>query len=121
MQLQAGIIPVIGAFLVAEFKARGATNYLAIECNTEELGPMVLTIQRKWGKQPAQVAASEHVARERAEAERDRLREALHPFQCLPVSPRVNDADVIYERAGIQITAGHVRAARALLKAPGHE
>src|SRR5262245_26017968 len=37
----------IAAYLAAQFKALGATNYAQIDVNHEELGPLVLTIQRK--------------------------------------------------------------------------
>jgi len=71
--IQAGMIPVVAAFLVADFKAQGATNYAAFEINHTELGPLLLTMQRRWGKQPHQVAAEERARAERAEAA---LREA---------------------------------------------
>jgi hypothetical protein len=112
MQLQAGIIPVIGAFLVAEFKSQGATNYLALECDTEELGPMVLTIQRKWGEQPAQVAAAERTARQRAEAERKLLLRALGDIERITMS-QCFDATSMAER---------MRAiAQEAIKEAGHE
>ena len=37
------------ADLAAQFKAVGATNYIQIEVNHEELGPLTLTIQRQPG------------------------------------------------------------------------
>jgi hypothetical protein len=37
----------IAAHLAAQFKAIGATNYVQIEANHEELGPLTLTIQRQ--------------------------------------------------------------------------
>jgi len=39
----------ITGHLAAEFKAIGATNYVQIEVNHEELGPLTLTIQRQCG------------------------------------------------------------------------
>ena len=39
----------ITAHLAAQFKAIGATNYVQIEVNHEELGPLTLTIQRQRG------------------------------------------------------------------------
>ena len=39
----------ITAHLAAQFKAIGATNYVQIELNHEELGPLTLTIQRQRG------------------------------------------------------------------------
>ena len=39
----------ITAHLAAQFKAIGATNYVQIELNHEELGPLTLTIQRQPG------------------------------------------------------------------------
>ena len=44
----------IAAHLAARFKAIGATSYVQIEVNHEELGPLTLTIQRQRGS----VAAS---------------------------------------------------------------
>src|SRR5262249_987351 len=40
----------IAAHLAAQFKAIGATNYIQIEVNPEELGPLTLTIQRQRGR-----------------------------------------------------------------------
>ena len=40
----------ITAHLAAQFKAIGATNYVQIEVNHEELGPLTLTIQRQRGR-----------------------------------------------------------------------
>jgi hypothetical protein len=40
----------IAAHLAAQFKAIGATNYAQIEVNHEELGPLMLTIQRQRGR-----------------------------------------------------------------------
>ena len=39
----------IAAHLAAQFKAIGDTNYVQIEVNHEELGPLTLTIQRQRG------------------------------------------------------------------------
>jgi len=39
----------ITAKLAAQFKAIGASNYVQIEVNHEELGPLTLTIQRQRG------------------------------------------------------------------------
>jgi hypothetical protein len=39
----------MAAHLAAQFKAIGATNYVQIEVNDEELGPLTLTIQRQRG------------------------------------------------------------------------
>jgi hypothetical protein len=39
----------ITAHLAAQFKAIGATNYVRIEVNHEQLGPLTLTIQRQRG------------------------------------------------------------------------
>ena len=40
----------IAAHLAAQFKAIGATNYIQIEVNHEELGPLTLTIRRQRGR-----------------------------------------------------------------------
>lgn len=40
----------IAAHLAAQFKAIGASNYVQIEVNHEELGPLMLTIQRQRGR-----------------------------------------------------------------------
>jgi hypothetical protein len=40
---------VITARLAAQFKTIGATNYVQLEVNHEELGPLTLTIQRQRG------------------------------------------------------------------------
>jgi hypothetical protein len=39
----------IVAHLAAQFKAIGASNYTQVEVNHEELGPLMLTIQRQRG------------------------------------------------------------------------
>jgi hypothetical protein len=39
----------IAAHLAAQFKAIGTTNYVQIEVNHEELGLLMLTIQRQRG------------------------------------------------------------------------
>lgn len=55
--LQSPMIQMIGELLAKEFKAIGAVNFLSFECGSEELGPMLLTLQRVMGDRPDKVAA----------------------------------------------------------------
>ena len=71
MDLQSSIIPLIVEMLVATFKSAGAVNYWSIELNHDELGPLELLIQRRWGDTPAKKAA-------RAEEKIEDLKDALH-------------------------------------------
>lgn len=71
--IRAGIVPLIAEHLAASFKAMGGENYVQMEVSHDELGPLMLTIQRKYGELPAAIAAKE---RERA----DRAEGALRPF-----------------------------------------
>ncbi len=50
----------IAAHLAAQFKAIGATNYVQIEVNHEELGPLTLTIQRQRGSRLVNGPANIH-------------------------------------------------------------
>ena len=49
-------IPVIAEHLADIFKRSGATNFLAVEFYSQELGPLELTMQRRRGKTPADIA-----------------------------------------------------------------
>jgi hypothetical protein len=77
MELKAGIIPMIGSFMAAEFQAHGAVNFVALELDHVDLGPLVLTVQRRHGEQPGKVAFEARMRAERAEAERDAARALL--------------------------------------------
>lgn len=70
LELRASIVPLIAEYLAQTFKAMGGENYVDIEINHDELGPLILRMQRRFGEQPSTVAAKE---RERAE----RLEKAL--------------------------------------------
>lgn len=75
--LQATIVPLIAAHLAETFKAMGGENYVDIEINHEELGPLMLRMQRRWGEQPSTVAMREKARADAAEAKSARLEEAL--------------------------------------------
>ena len=64
--IQSSIVPLIAEHLAASFKAIGGTNYVQMELTHDELGPLVMTIQRKHGELPA--------------AKSSRLEAALKPF-----------------------------------------
>lgn len=66
--IQCSIVPLIAEHLAASFKAMGGENYVQMEMGHDELGPLVLTIQRKHGDLPAVVAARERERANRAEA-----------------------------------------------------
>jgi hypothetical protein len=68
--VQAPIVMAMVEHLATTFKEMGGENYVCIEMNHDELGPMILSIQRRFGEMPAAKAA-------RLEAENARLREAL--------------------------------------------
>ena len=53
----------IAAHLAAQFKAIGATNYAQIEVNHEELGPLMLTIQRQRGRRRQPPSTFDHADR----------------------------------------------------------
>ena len=55
--LQATIVPLIVEELAQTFKRMGGENYVSIEVNHDELGPLMLTLQRRLGETPAQKAA----------------------------------------------------------------
>ena len=49
------IVAYMALELAAFFKDAGGTNYVGLEFRTEDLGDMVLTVQRKLGKTPHQL------------------------------------------------------------------
>lgn len=77
--IKVGIVPLIAAHLAATFKAMGGKNYIQIEVNHDELGPLVLTMQRRLGKLPAVVAAEEKARADAAEAKLEALAAARTP------------------------------------------
>lgn len=77
IDIQSTIIPMISEHLAAAFRAQGGENYVEWEIGHPELGPMVLTLQRKWGERPAAVAARERDRADRAEAELAVLRQQV--------------------------------------------
>jgi hypothetical protein len=76
--VKAPMIELIAETLVQEFKAAGGTNYVEWNLNHEDLGPFTITMQRRDGKTPANVAAEakEESAdlRQQLEAERETTR-----------------------------------------------
>ncbi|MDU7525138.1 MAG: hypothetical protein E7K72_27860, partial [Roseomonas mucosa] len=50
-------VPMIAELLGHLLQAQGAENYVAFELDHEELGPLVLLLQRRWGKEPHTIAA----------------------------------------------------------------
>ena len=71
--IQATIVPLIAEHLAAAFKAQGGKNFVEMEVTHDELGPLVLTMQRRHGELCGKLLAAE---RARVAA----LREALAPF-----------------------------------------
>lgn len=115
---QAPIVMVMVEHLAEAFKAMGGDNYVCLEMNHDELGPMILSIQRRFGEMPASKAA-------RLEADNTRLREALEPFAAFAKvfadhidasedDPFPDDWQICARFACI-ITLGHFRRARAAL------
>lgn len=74
IDIQSTMIPMIAEHMAVAFKAMGGENYVQFELGHEELGPLVLTLQRKWGELPATIASREKARAEKAEAELARLR-----------------------------------------------
>lgn len=72
--IKAGIVPLIAEHLAATFKAAGAENFIEIEVNHDELGPLMLTMRRRFGKMPSTVAAEERARADAAEAIIARMR-----------------------------------------------
>lgn len=64
VSFQGEVVQVVAAGLAAAFKDAGGANYLALELEHEELGPLVLTMQRRWGKEPYKVAGELRAALE---------------------------------------------------------
>jgi hypothetical protein len=75
--IQGTLIPLIAEHLAQTFKAMEGENYVCIEFNHEELGPMMINLQRRLGEMPATKAA-------RLAKEVERLRAALAPFASIP-------------------------------------
>lgn len=61
---------LMAAAFAGQFKGSGATNYLELGFDHPETGPMMITMQRRHGKTPAQLKTE-------AEAERDELAQKL--------------------------------------------
>lgn len=51
------IVPIMAEHLAAAFKDAGGVNYVSFEIDTAELGPLLLTMQRRWGETPERQAA----------------------------------------------------------------
>lgn len=90
-ELQAGILPLIAEHLASEFKRAGGENYVSFEINHDELGPLTLTMQRRFGKMPAQVARE---ANERADALQIEL-DALRAPQSITPDTTTTSTDVV--------------------------
>ena len=67
-RLKHPIVPVMAQHLVEAFKAAGGVNYVSFEINTEDLGPLTMTMQKRWGKTPDALA---HKYRDALEKIRD--------------------------------------------------
>lgn len=66
--MHATIMPLIAEHLAETFRGLGGENYVQIEVNHDELGPLVLTMQRRLGELPATIAARERARADAAEA-----------------------------------------------------
>jgi hypothetical protein len=69
MNLSHDVVPIIGDALAKSFEDHGGQNYVEFHCQSK-LGPLVLTLQRRFGKTPSQL-------KEAAEHESAQLRAAL--------------------------------------------
>ena len=56
MEFKSPLFMLIAEHLALQFKAAGGENYVTFEIDHDELGPMALTMQRRWCMTPAQVA-----------------------------------------------------------------
>lgn len=74
IDIQSTLVPMIAEHMAVAFKAMGGENYVQFELGHDELGPLVLTLQRKWGELPATIATRERARADKAEAELARLR-----------------------------------------------
>jgi len=70
------IIPLIVESMAASLKHLGAENYASLEMTHDEMGPLLLTVQRRRGKTPGAIAAEWKERAETAEAEIRALKEA---------------------------------------------
>lgn len=70
-EIKAGIIPIIVEYLAASFKEMGGENYVQMEFGHDELGPLMVTLQRKEGELPGAIANREKDRADKAETERD--------------------------------------------------
>lgn len=84
LDLQATIIPLIAEHLAQIFKMEGGENYLGIEFNHPELGPMMLNIQRRLGETPA----AQNV---RLKAELEQAREIITDFMPAALNGVMNE------------------------------
>jgi hypothetical protein len=55
--IRASIVPLLAEHLASAFKKQGGRNYIQIEVTHDELGPLQLTLQRRWGEMPSSRAA----------------------------------------------------------------
>lgn len=55
LSIRGDFVKLVAFILTESFKAAGGKNYVALDIESEELGPMVMTMQRRQGKTPAQV------------------------------------------------------------------
>jgi hypothetical protein len=87
--LRSEIFPIMVEFLASAFKDMGGKNYVSMELQDDELGPLLLTIQRRNGKTPAQVAKEVQDEREQAESLLGQIRKDPALWQI----PRVGGQD----------------------------
>lgn len=103
LDLQATIIPLIAEHLAQIFKMEGGENYLGIEFNHPELGPMMLNIQRRFGETPA----AQNV---RLKAELEEARGIMRDFMSCMCAD--DEGGVMTE---VIVPTGTLRQARAFL------
>jgi len=54
LSLEGGACGLLASIFAEQFKESGATNYLVLDLNNDDTGPMTITMQRKEGSTPAE-------------------------------------------------------------------
>lgn len=118
---QATVVPLMAEHLAQTLKGLGGENYVTMEFNHEEVGPLLLTIQRRFGEYPAQKAGRLAADNASLRARIAELETALKPMKLLidwfdsRHQSHLPDSFVMFGEYQYSVTMGDLRRARAVL------
>lgn len=76
------IVPLMAEHLAEAFKDAGGVNYVAFDVNCDDIGPLVLTMQRRLGETPEMQVRRLRATLATTQAERDALAAEVADLQC---------------------------------------